>query len=589
MVEQTAATSHKNSNTTNSSQTMDTDLVELAGYHAYKKYKKPAVIQVNGKEFEVKDSKYNTESGLDAPTVQNIETDELTIIFVGSEQIKEDWLETNPKLLGDVPPQQIKDAQDYFDDICNEFGDVSAVTGNSLGGALTNAVAIEHPEVKAVTYNPAILPDGMTDPDNDYANITNYFGKYDPLTTAEQAIKLDNRIPGNHFTINNGLPLPSLLGSNHTGYVDKDKNGDFTITVGTKGKTGYGVIHVGADDHIVTSLWTGEALYGGPSQKVEINKANMLVLADGLHSIVNGRLGIASGYLDNSVSIVKDESDKFYQRVTTLQEIFEQMLYEAAGDPLFKGIAKTGYVLITCMDELIRLLNTAKEKCHFLNTILNSKPMELIEHITSINIRVEALFDPPKQHLHDLRDNIVDFVSGTNSIIHEHIPKLLEGGKDLFVDAVVDELNAHYETIEANKEKLTAQLTNYEQQIRGVANAFDNTDHNLADAIATKSEPLSEVSTIPETEIVTLETSPYLKDNMKIKELQVNGAYTQIKVVVNGTLLTGVTIMNGLVLLIEKALEAIIFGIDSALNVALYGNPAGWMISLFTNYDQQSE
>nr|WP_179123854.1 hypothetical protein [Paraliobacillus ryukyuensis] len=32
------------------------------------------------------------------------------------------------------------------------------VTGNSLGGALANAVAVENPQVRSVTYNPALLP-----------------------------------------------------------------------------------------------------------------------------------------------------------------------------------------------------------------------------------------------------------------------------------------------------------------------------------------------------------------------------------------------------------------------------------------------
>ncbi|MBT2215571.1 hypothetical protein KK120_07015 [Virgibacillus dakarensis] len=567
--------------------TQDTDLVELAGYHAYKKYKKPEVIAVNGKDFRVKNSKYDTDSGLDALTVQNLETGELTIVFVGSQQLDKDWIGTNTKLLRDIPPAQLEDAKAYFKEVNEKIGPVTSITGNSLGGALTNAVAIDHPNVKAVTLNPAILPEGMPDPDNDYSHITNYFSKYDPLTKAEQALQIDNRIPGGHYTINNGLPLFSLLGSNHTGYVGMDKNGEFKVKIGNEGEPGHGFIHIGADDHIVTSLWTGEPLHGGNAGEIKINKKNMMLLADGIKNNVQGRLDLAAGYIDNSVSIVKSEGAKFYQRITEMQEVFERMLEEAAGDPLFKGIALTGYALKSCIDFLISMLDTAEEKCHFLNTILNSKPAELIEHITSTDISVETLFAPPKKHLADLNDSIDDLVSGAKNIIYEEIPKLLEGGKDAFVDAVVDELEAHYEIIQANKDKLISQLTNYESQIRGVAKAFDQKDTSLADAIETKTGPTSEMVTIPETEIVTLEDSPYLENRMKIREMQVDIAYSSFNVFVTDRLAPVVLLADGVLLLFEKALEVIIGGIDAALNIALYGNPAGWIVSMFTDYDQK--
>jgi len=66
----------------------------------------------------VKDVKQNAKDLVelaDALTVQNVETAELTIVFVGSEQSKEDWIDTNLRLPGRIPPPQLEAANDYFD------------------------------------------------------------------------------------------------------------------------------------------------------------------------------------------------------------------------------------------------------------------------------------------------------------------------------------------------------------------------------------------------------------------------------------------------------------------------------------------
>jgi hypothetical protein len=88
--------------------TQDKDLVELAGFHAYQKPFEPAIIHINNKPFEVIDTNYGHETGLDALTVQNVETAELTIVYVGSEQLQEDWIDTNLRLPNRLPPAQIE-------------------------------------------------------------------------------------------------------------------------------------------------------------------------------------------------------------------------------------------------------------------------------------------------------------------------------------------------------------------------------------------------------------------------------------------------------------------------------------------------
>lgn len=571
----------------NVSNTNDKDLVELAGYHAYRHYLVYQSIQVNGKKFDVIDTRYDSSSGLDALTIQNFETKELSIVFVGSEQLDKDWLETNTTLIGKVPPQQILDAKTYYQQMNDKYGPISSVSGNSLAGALTNAVAMENPKVKAVTLNPAILPFGMVDSSKEYPNITNYYSKYDFLTGTEESLGLGDRIPGNKYGINNGVPLFSMLGSNHTGYVEADENGEFKIEVGIKGQPGHGFIYIGADDHIVTSLWTGSPLYGGQTEKIVLNKENMLLLSNGIKDQVKGRITNVQSYLNNSVSIVLDESMQFSNRVTVLQQTFQTMFDEAAGDPLYNGISNTGTILKGCIDYLISLLDSAESKCRILNSILNSKPAEIIEFITSINIDVESLFAPAREYLNQLKDDVDNLVNGAQIIIQTHIPELFKGGKDMFVDAIVGELNAHYSIVHKNKEAVYNQLTNYETQVKDIATSMFNKDQNLGSSIQSGKSLADGVDTIQKTEIMNIDTSPYLTIGMKIKEIQVELAHKQITSLVTTIVHPIVDRIYTVALMIESAVSAIIFSVKAALNVGLYGNPISLLISIFTDYEEK--
>src|SRR5699024_603316 len=107
--------------------TMDEDLVELSGYHAYNKYSNRKNIEVNDKAFKVVDTIHNPESGFRALTVQNVESKEISVVYVGSEPNVQDWILTNPMLLSDTPPQQIQDAIDYYDWVNDNVGEVSSI------------------------------------------------------------------------------------------------------------------------------------------------------------------------------------------------------------------------------------------------------------------------------------------------------------------------------------------------------------------------------------------------------------------------------------------------------------------------------
>jgi YD repeat-containing protein len=124
----------------------DKDLVQLAGYHAYKKYEKNDEIQVNGKVFLVINVINDSATGLDALTVRNTTVydkngnlseernydGELVIVYVGSDQVLGDWINTNINLIGDTEPAQLEAANAYFDEMEQAFGKISSVTGNFL-------------------------------------------------------------------------------------------------------------------------------------------------------------------------------------------------------------------------------------------------------------------------------------------------------------------------------------------------------------------------------------------------------------------------------------------------------------------------
>src|SRR5690625_7494419 len=110
-------------------------------------------------------------------------------------------------------------------------GTVSTVTRNSLGGALSNTVAIKYPHVNSVTLNPAMLPGEVVTLGQEYPNITNYQTKYDVLTHAQESINRGDRIPGANYNINAGLPLFSEITPHHKSYASKAKHGELTLQI----------------------------------------------------------------------------------------------------------------------------------------------------------------------------------------------------------------------------------------------------------------------------------------------------------------------------------------------------------------------
>ncbi len=410
--------------------TTDKDLVELAGYHAYKINNKKDYLTVNGIEYKVVDKKYKDPSGLDAITVQKVGTKELTIVYVGTQTDKEDGLKdgiTDLELLGDVPPVQLKAADKYYETMKDKYEKdgykIKSICGNSLAGALVGYIAIKHPEIKGVTLNPALLPKGVIKPNKKYSNITNYFSKYDPLTLLEKSGYLTGRIPGTHYIINNGIPeINKEKGfSNHIGY-----NIDQYYVIGVKGKPGYGKIYIGADDHIATSVWRGIPLYGGHSKQIKINKYELDQLVDALNNdIHNVQYARVNSYLTNSKEIVDDEGKKITQRISKLQSEYEQTFEESAGSNLFKGIAQTSNRLSNEIDNLITLLDSAESKSKVVNRIINSVPNKMIEYVVC-NAIAEFAFEEARNLLGNLARKVRELSNGINYIIEGFVPNLIK-------------------------------------------------------------------------------------------------------------------------------------------------------------------
>ena len=407
------------------------------------------------------------------------------------------------------------------------------------------------------------------------------------LTTSQDSLKYSDRIPGNVFAINNGVSKFSEIIGNHKGYPEAKVDGEFKIEIGKKGEAGHGYIYVGADDHIVTSIWTGAPLYGGQTTQIQINEDSLNQLAESIKSEVKGRMGIAAGYVENSISIVQDESAEFNRRITQLQEMFQMLFEDLAGDPIFKGITTTGYIIKSYIDRLIELLNTAEEKCRFLNSILNSKPAEIIEHITSTDISVESIFAPAKAFLTNLRHDVNELASGAQNIIRNEIPEIFKSQKHDFVDAIVGELDAHYTIIQDNKEKVDNQLTVYGEQIRTIAEVFTSVDKNSASYIDKKSNSIEILKSSQQKVRVSLKESPYLVNRMKLKELHVDIVHAILKKKSTVVLMPILVVIRSTLRAIEGLLESAILAIKAATNIAIYGNPVSLFWSIFSDFDER--
>lgn len=488
----------------------DKDLVQLSGYYAYKAQKRGAELEVNGKIFRVEHVE-ESPSGMEAFTVRNItvldddgeidrfkqnEEGGLAIVFVGSRDV-EDFTGTNLFLPGYAEPQQTLDALQYSEDLQNGnikteidgvkqslTGELEAVAGNSLGGSHAGRVGIAYPAINAVTLNPAPQPGSSIDPDAEYANVTNYYDEYDVLVNILKLGGMEHRIPGELIEIHSGLPIPDpeQLMMDHMGYPQQKIDDEFKIEVGEPGKPGHGYIYTGADEFIITDIWTNEPLYG-ETELIDINVGTLLTLASRMKERIIGQLDIAGDYLNNANEKGEHESARFHERKALLQEDFRDLLNQYGDEKVLDGIATTGTAMKDMIASMRKMLDVAEGKCRSANVVLNSIPMEVMEFLLSIDISVESLFSYPQELLGLIEDGIDDVIGGAKKVINDALPTVLSNAANTKKDAVVEEMLAHYKIMLSNKEVINNQLKTYEEQVGEVAINFALRDSEISNAI----------------------------------------------------------------------------------------------------------
>ncbi|MCA0970745.1 hypothetical protein LCM20_09105 [Halobacillus litoralis] len=544
----------------------DRDLVELAGYNAYKSYGRTETIIVNNNKYMIKDKVNISESGLDAYTISNVEMDsedsvesdiptEYAIIYAGTNKEQFQDLSTDAQLIGSNVPQQLSDAKNYFDRMEKRFGKISYVAGNSLGGALTNAIAVEEKSVHAVTLNPAILPKDLVDQTQEHTNITNYFSKYDVLTGVEESINLDYRIPGKVYRISSGVPHSDhLLSSNHTGYLSKEMSQQF-IRVGEKGEPGYGKIYIGSDEHIVTSVWTGVPLYGGQTDIIDINSTQLTELSEAVQGLVTERLSLASSYLGHSIDIVDHEASLFHTRLEKLKQVFTEMVDGISFHPALRGLTVNGNAAFFEQELIASKLDEAEQRYRGLNTILNSPPFEIAEFVFDVDISVESIFAYLKELVYNLGTLLEEAVGQFLHIKQQIFPQLFEGGTDAFYDAVVGELDAHYEVIQQNKEKMMTQISQYGTQVLQVGENFEARDRSVGQSIQTGATAVRDVEALQKTEAFDMTESDYLGIGLLIREQARDSAFDLLKQSVHVRILPLLTTVDGVLGMMEQSIS----------------------------------
>lgn len=357
-------------------------------------------------------------------------------------------------------------------------------------------------------------------------------------------------------------------------------------TIGVEGEPGFGRIYIDADEHIVTSIWIGEPLYSGDSIKIDINEENLNLLANGLKDSVLDRLSLVQEYLGHSREIVDDEGRKMSERISQLQSTFEEEFENAAENHLFKGITKTMNLMKFELEQVISLLDFAEMQSKSLNLILNSPPMELAEHILNIDLSVENIFEEARQLLRKLQRQFDQLTHLANYFMIDFIPDLFKGGTNKYLDAVVGELQAHYEIIYNNKDKVYKHISKFQKQVQDTAITFQERDESLANAIANQT-PIQDTGSVQQTNEYLLEESPYLKEKMRIKEIQLDFAFRLFTAETHKLVFP---LLNGLRFLlstIENTLELLSITIKGVTNVMLNGTIPGLLISIFTNYDDK--
>lgn len=484
----------------------DLELLEIAGKVAYDDLEVEMIVIANEMRFEVVDINYsNYSSGMQAATLQNLETGEYVIAYQGTDPSDFKDITTDLSLGGSYTSKQLEDAKHYYETMKEQY-DVRYVCGNSLGGALANYVAVNYEDVQSVTYNPAILPGSVKCGERN--NIRNYLGKHDPLTILELAAGYHAKIPGKHIIINNNIPALQFLIANHVGYIEGNE-------IRLEGRET--PIHVNLIAGLPFSVFTNDFLsygYQGNGQKINIDEGALNALCKGIDKI-RDNMTYAQSYLDEAKGIVDTEGSQFYSRLEELQsicgEIFSSLGFNFLSDP---------YALNNLRETISDLRNQVQGFSLLMTgaTILSLSPV-----LASIS---------------DYSNLVVDLLGNVNLILdrleqayfiikNNGIPTLFQGVDTIFDDGLPMKLGQHLSIIQSNRDKVMNRLEIYKTQVEKVLSFMQEGDSLNAtiENIPINSIPIMDETDLEENqsfENIVSEKNKQFEENFKNFKLSVH-------------------------------------------------------------------
>ncbi|EKF1958936.1 hypothetical protein OYM88_001393, partial [Listeria monocytogenes] len=404
---------------------------------------------------------------------------------------------TDGTLPGSIPNTQLREADAAYKKESQKYN-IKNVAGNSLGGGLSNYVASKNDGIRSVTYNPAILPNGIYDKDN--PRITNYLSEYDPLTLGERGAGYGDRLPGESHILQNNVPWLQTILSNHTGYDDAG------VTVNGKN------IPIDADAYLPVGIWSGKVLTGGgKGQKIDMNPDNIRILANSLRTRMTEQISRGQFYLDTAVDLVNNEGSHLDDRTVSLQKSFENLL----GEGEFGGIITSLANYAEFRDEMEKAKPVSYATIDFMQRVRTLPILGEVLDVVSGSFfhALDLLVDIPAL-VNDLALRTEGMMDQVSKIKMQAIPELFKGINDQYLsDAMVTELKEHYKILDENKDLVVKQVLTFSSQVTYVSNELEK-----ADKLLSATQKVQSVGAPPATQAYVLKESKALKDGMGKKQ-----------------------------------------------------------------------
>lgn len=427
----------------------DADLLELSGYWVYQDEKEiytGAILNVNGNSYEVLDVKKGA-NGLDAMTVVNTTTGEVTVVYQGTAGL--DDVLTDGELVTELTPKQYDEAVEYYNDAKEIIKGMKTadgkidyvikyVAGNSLGGGLANYVATKYgaDSIFSVTLDPAPIPYGITPG----TNAINYVANTSPLYLACLAAGyVPNRFPGQFSYVEYGMFSFLLLAENHVGYKGESDG-------------------VGIDDVIPFSIWDNNTILqaGGSSgmSKININSTTLEQLTKAL---------------GDRVKTIKTELIKYL-------------------DPVYEDIAAEKNNLMTRKQDISTETDEITSGFFSITDNTTQHLVNISTILTGMNFGYSLVnFDPIDGIIRQY--HLWKFTSG--------IPKMLEDATAGYEDGFVNKLEEHHRIIDVNLQGVIKKWEYVSNSAHAIKDSFKLLDETIKNRISTGNMSAGDIMIAP--------------------------------------------------------------------------------------------